>query len=405
MILTNKPGLLLFYLAAVLLFAACSSTPDKPANTIASPSESEPQPKLGPAIPAKADDTVQLYPTEFAYLPGWHQDNHALAFSSFKRSCQSWQKQADEQPLSGIFELGQIGDWKKLCAIPVARGHEKQFFEKWFKPYAVADDNSFEGLFTGYYLPELHGSYQKTSRYRFPVYGIPRDLIKRDGQIGRLSQGQFVPYYGRTEITAGALNGKHAELLWVDDDIDAFFMEIQGSGRVIMPDGQVQGLSFAGKNGRAYYAIGKTLVDNGEIPREQISMQTIRAWIDSHPEEGRQLMLKNQSVVFFRLSAVKPSEGPVGSMNAPLTAGYSLAVDRDYLPMGIPLWLDAEHPQGKPRIRRLVMAQDTGGAINGVIRGDVYWGQGQTAAELAGLMKSKGRFYLLVPKHIAAGLG
>jgi membrane-bound lytic murein transglycosylase A len=144
-------------------------------------------------------------------------------------------------------------------------------------------------------------------------------------------------------------------------------------------------------------------VEKGLIPSEQISMQTIRAWIISHPEEGKKLMMKNQSAVFFRLTEVKPAEGPIGTMNTPLTAGYSLAVDNSFVPLGVPLWLDADHPFGNQRIRRLVMAQDTGSAIKGVIRGDVYWGQGKLAAEIAGLMKSKGRFFLLVPKHLALG--
>lgn len=399
----NQFETFLIFLLFSALFPACTTTPGKSVSKLATQVHTDPQLKLGPPINVKNDGSVLLYPTEFTYLAGWNSDNHAAAFSSFQRSCESWRLQPDGRILSGVFELGRIGDWKQLCGISVRSGEEKQFFEEWFRPYAVADNTGFEGLFTGYYLPELHGSYQKTSRYRVPIYGIPKDLVKRGQQVGRMVKGQFLPYYDRAEITAGALNGKNAELLWVDNDIEAFFMEVQGSGRVVMEDGHIQGLGFAGKNGREYYAIGKTLVDKGIIPREQISMQSIRAWIESHPDEGRQLMLQNQSVVFFRLTDAKPSEGPIGTMSTPLTAGYSLAVDKNYLPLGVPLWLDAEHPAGSQRLRRLVMAQDTGGAIKGVIRGDVYWGQGQQAGELAGVMKSKGRFFLLVPRHIAVG--
>ena len=168
-----------------------------------------------------------------------------------------------------------------------------------------------------------------------------------------------------------------------------------------MDDGRVQGLGFAGKNGRGYYAIGKTLVDRGIIAREDISMQTIRAWILQNPEEGRQLMLQNQSVVFFKLTHAHPTEGPKGSMSTPLTPEHSLAVDKNYLPMGVPLWLDAEHPTLEPqRLRHLVMAQDTGGAIKGLIRGDFFWGHGPQAEAAAGVMKSRGRYFLLVPKHL-----
>lgn len=385
------------------LISACSTTPKNPATKPGAVSHANQPLKLGPPLKLKNNSSVLIYPTEFVDLAGWNNDNHAAAFSSFQRSCASWRIQPDDRKLGGIFELGRIGDWKQLCMVPVHNGQEKQFFEKWFRPYAVADNGSFDGLFTGYYLPELHGSYQKSARYHVPVYGIPKDLMKRDGQVGRLENGKFLPYYDRAEIVNGALTGKNAEILWVDNEIDAFFMEVQGSGRVIMEDGHMQGVGFAGKNGRSYYAIGKWLVDNGYIPLEQISMQNIRSWIESHPEEGRSLMLKNQSVVFFRLTDAKPSEGPIGTMSTPLTAGYSLAVDKNYLPLGIPLWLDAEYPIADQRLQRLVMAQDTGGAIKGLIRGDVYWGQGQQAGELAGVMKSRGRYFLLIPKHIALG--
>jgi membrane-bound lytic murein transglycosylase A len=387
----------------LIFFTACTTTPAPPATKQVKALPSDPLLKLGAPVNIRNDGSILLYPTEFAYLAGWDKDDHASAFNSFQHSCQSWRNQPNDRILGGAFELGKIGDWKQLCNISVATGKEKQFFEQWFKPYAVADTNGFDGLFTGYYLPELHGSFKKTERYQVPVYGMPKDLVKRDQSIGRYDQNQFQPYFNRAEIKAGALNGKHAEILWVDDEVDAFFMEIQGSGKVIMEDGHVQSLSFAGKNGREYYAIGKTLVDNGSIPREQISMQTIRAWIKAHPEEGRQLMLQNQSVIFFRPTDSKATEGPTGTMNIPLTAGYSMAVDKTIMPLGVPLWLDADHPLGQQRIRRLLMAQDTGGAIKGLIRGDVYWGQGQQAGELAGLMKSKGRFFLLIPRHIAVG--
>ncbi|MDD4913562.1 MAG: MltA domain-containing protein [Methylococcales bacterium] len=394
----------LSFLAAAVLFAACATHPKKPAPPPGPQNAgTEPRFRLGAPLPVKADPGIQLYPTEFNYLPGWSQDDHAAAFKSFQHSCESWLSQPDERALGGVFALGSIGDWKLLCNIQVRGGEEKQFFEKWFRPFAVAASGGFDGLFTGYYLPELHGSRQKTARYNVPIYGVPADLIKRNGQYGRLEKGRFMPYHDRAAIRRGALAGKHAEILWVDNEVDAFFMEIQGSGRIIMDDGRVQGVGYAGKNGHAYHPIGKSLVDRGYIPREQISMQSIRAWIEKHPEEGRQLMLENRSVVFFKLAAAKAQEGPIGAMNVPLTAGHSLAVDKNYLPMGVPLWLDAEHPDGDQRIRRLLMAQDTGGAIRGVIRGDVYWGQGPQAGELAGLMKSAGRFFILIPRHIEAG--
>jgi membrane-bound lytic murein transglycosylase A len=391
----------------LLFLAACSSTPAKHPPTrpaVTTPTVSgEPPIKLGPPLPVKGDSSVLIYPAEFNDLPGWRQNDHAAAFDAFRRSCDSWRKQPDDRMLSGVFELGRIGDWKKLCTVSVKNGQEQQFFEQWFKPYAVANNGSFDGLFTGYYVPELHGSTRPSVRYHVPIYRMPKDLVKQGGQSGRLVKGLLKPYYERSEIVAGALAGKGLELLWVDSEVDAFFMEVQGSGRVVMEDGRLVTLNYDGKNGRGYYAIGKTLVDNGEIPREAISMQSIRAWIAAHPQQGHDLMMQNQSYVFFRFGDSNPQQGPVGSMSVPLTAGHSLAVDRSYLPMGVPLWLDAEHPAGNQRLRRLVMAQDTGGAIKGLLRGDVFWGQGQQAAEFAGVMKSRGRYFLLIPRHIRVG--
>ncbi|MGD0959586.1 MAG: MltA domain-containing protein [Methylomonas sp.] len=387
----------LILICIAILFAACTA-PTRKQPAPVKPSAAAGRLKLGEPVNIGADGAVKLYPTEFKYLSGWDSDNHALAYRAFQRSCRGWRKQADGKPLGGILPLGKLSHWKRLCAIETGAGGEKQFFETWFKPYAVADGNSFEGVFTGYYMPELHGSFQQSRRYHAPVYGMPKDLIKRDDKIGRLENGQWLPYYDRAAINAGALTGKNAELLWVDNEIDAFFMEIQGSGRVILEDGRVQGLGFAGKNGRPYYAIGRWLVEQGYIPLEQISMQSIRAWIIDHPQEGRDLMLKNPSVVFFRLTAANDDEGPAGTMNTPLTAGYSIAVDNDYLPMGVPIWLETQPANGVQGLQRLVMAQDTGSAIKGLIRGDVYWGKGHQAGEMAGLMKSPGRFFILTPK-------
>ncbi|WP_347989324.1 MltA domain-containing protein [Methylomonas sp. AM2-LC] len=392
----------LMFLLLSLILPACSNTHNTPATATLprSNTNTETPFKLGTAINLSGSETIQLYATEFNNLPGWELDNHNQAYNAFQHSCASWQLQANDKVLSPLLPLGRLGDWKRLCSINVPKGKEKQFFETWFKPFAVSEHNNFEGLFTGYYLPELHGSFQKSRRYHVPIYGIPHDLVKKGEMVGRMQNGQLLPYYDRAEISAGALLGKNAELLWVDNEIDAFFMEIQGSGKVILEDGRVQALSFAAKNGRQYYAIGRWLVEKGYIPLEQISMQSIREWIIHHPEQAQSLMQKNQSVIFFRLSETLPNDGPVGSMNTPLTAGYSLAVDNSFLPLGLPLWIDLSPISGQQRIQRLVMAQDTGSAIKGLIRGDVFWGQGLQAGEMAGQMKSTGRFFMLVPKSL-----
>ncbi|MDD1610488.1 MAG: MltA domain-containing protein [Methylococcaceae bacterium] len=392
-------------LLALLLLAGCSETPivDQPTIVYPHPPTNLPtkppiainQPTYNKAIAVPPVITgapistrvgnVQLHPSDFNVLPGWTTEDHAAAFKSFQNSCKRWQKMPADKVMSGAFNLGCIADWQRVCSMPVTRGQERQFFEKWFKPYAVSENGLFDGMFTGYYLPELHGSYTRSARYDVPIYRMPSGGLRN---------------YSRAQIKAGALENKGLELLWVDNDIDAFFMEVQGSGRVVMEDGSIIGLGFAGGNGHAYYAIGKTLVNNGEISKEDISMQTIRAWIEQHPVEGEQLMLSNSSYVYFRFTPVDPNIGPAGAMAVPLTAKHSLAIDHKNLPYGIPIWLDAEHPVQGQRLQCLVMAQDTGGAIKGVIRGDVYWGQGEKASQMAGPMKSKGYYFLLVPRSL-----
>jgi membrane-bound lytic murein transglycosylase A len=391
-------------LLSLLLLVGCSETPIIEQPVVYPSQASKPQVPAQKIIPRHPEMTaaeipppvagapintnvgsLQLYPSDFNLLPGWQEEDHTDAYRAFRHSCKRWRGMPASKMLTGSFPLGSVGDWQQVCNIHVMRGQEKQFFEHYFKPYAVSENGNFTGLFTGYYLPELHGSYTKSARYNVPIYRMPNGALRNQS---------------RAAIYSGALANKGLELLWVDNEIDAYFMEVQGSGRVIMDDGTILGLGFAGGNGHAYYAIGKTLVDNGEIAREDISMQTIRQWIEQHPVEGRQLMLSNESYVFFRFTPVDPSIGPNGAMGVPLTAQHSLAVDKRHLPMGVPIWLDAQHPVAGERFRRLVMAQDTGGAIKGAIRGDVYWGQGAKASEMAGPMKSKGHYFLLLPHKI-----
>ncbi len=355
---------------------------------------------IGTPIQTRNGSGALLYPAEFKDLSGWEQDQHQEAFAAFNHSCRVWKRQSATKTMSGAFDLGVVGHWADLCNLSVNSGEERQFFEQWFRPYLVADQGTVEGLFTGYYLPELHGSLTRSERYRIPLYRKPADLIQIGGRSGHRLNGRLVPYYTRSEIYDGALENKGLELVWVDDPIDAYFMEVQGSGRILMDDGSIKSLGYAGKNGRGYFAIGKALVDRGEIAKENISMQTIRQWIEQHPDEGLALMKSNASYVFFRELNQSVDVGPIGALGVPLTAKRSLAVDRHYWPLGIPIWLEAEHPLENTRLQRLMVAQDTGGAIKGAVRGDFYWGQGSQAAATAGPMKSKGWFYLLLPKSL-----
>jgi membrane-bound lytic murein transglycosylase A len=214
--------------------------------------------------------------------------------------------------------------------------------------------------------------------------------------IGRRVDGKFVPYPTRSEIDAGALAGKGYELLWVDDAVDAFFLHVQGSGRVVMEDGKVVRLGFAGRNGHSYVAIGRELIEQGAIPRERMSMQAIRAWLAAHPDQAGPVMASNPSFIFFRII---DGEGPIGAEGVPLTPGRSLAVDPEFVPLGLPIWLDTTDPlDPRQPLRRLVVAQDTGAAIKGPVRGDLFWGFGENAAARAGAMKQQGRYFLLLPK-------
>jgi membrane-bound lytic murein transglycosylase A len=279
----------------------------------------------------------------------------------------------------------------------------------------VTDRDRPDGLFTGYYEPLLRGSRRYGGAYTVPLYRAPDDLVLIDLGLfkpdlagreiaGRIDGRQFVPYFGRAEIDAGALEGRGLELVWVDDAIDTFFLQIQGSGQVELDDGARIRVGYDGQNGHQYRAIGRDLVAQGALTLEEVSLQSIRDWLIAHPAEAREIMARNASYVFFReRPELDAADGPIGAQGVPLTAGRSLAVDRRYIPLGTPIWLEstAPWPEGEGPLRRLVIAQDTGGAIKGPVRGDVFWGTGPRAEAIAGHMKSQGRYVVLLPKAAA----
>jgi membrane-bound lytic murein transglycosylase A len=268
-------------------------------------------------------------------------------------------------------------------------GAARRFFETSFVLLSVTDYGQPEGLFTGYYETELNGSRQRQGPYQTPIYRRPLDL----GSGPRLS---------RAEIEDGALAGRGLELLWVDDPIDAFFLEIQGSGRVRLEDGSTLRVGYDGKNGLPYVPVGRLLVARGIMPRAQVTMITIRDWMREHPGAGAALRRENPSYVFFR---EQHGEGAIGTEGIVLTAGRSLAVDRAFIALGLPIWIEAdERFAAAESVRRLVVAQDTGGAIRGPVRGDLFWGTGAAAAWRAGVMNARGRYYLLLPRSLARRL-
>jgi membrane-bound lytic murein transglycosylase A len=334
-------------------------------------------------------------------LPGWTGDNQAKAWPALLQGCK---KLPTKKP-----------QWQPICTDalnigPVDAAAARAFFERHFVPYRFnGSGDQGKGLVTGYYEPLLHGSYQKTARYRYPLYGRPDDLLKIElGDLypelkgkkvrGRLVGNRVVPYYDRNAINNGDNPLAGNELLWVDDLVAVFFLHIQGSGRVRLPDGRFVGVGYADQNGQPYSSIGRILIEQGEIEQEDISLFTIRDWLKNHPGQAQALLARNRSYIFFRLRD-SADTNPVGSLNVPLTPARSIAVDPDNIPMGSPLWLDTSWPdENSTPLRRLVLAQDTGGAIKGHARADLFWGNGPRAEKLAGEMKQDATFYILLPR-------
>jgi membrane-bound lytic murein transglycosylase A len=354
-----------------------------------------------------------LTPASFLDLPGWREDKVAQALPALLRSCRRMAALPDSELLSGF--AGTAGSWRSVCAAAarVPAGDDaaaRTFFETRFRPLAAADGGERTGLFTGYYEALLRGSRKRSARYHVPLYGRPPELVTVDlGKFrqdlhgkriaGRVEGGALVPLPDRAAIEKGALARRGLELVWVDSPVDAFFLEIQGSGRVRLAEGGEIRIGYAGDNGRAYTAIGRELVRRGVYRPQEVSMQSIRRWLEAHPGDADALMDTNSSYVFFQ--EIK-GEGPLGAEGVPLTPGRSLAVDRQHWPLGVPLWLDATAPAAKDGdpdrpLRRLFIAQDTGGAIRGPIRGDVFWGAGREPEAIAGRMKHPGRLWVLLP--------
>ncbi|MBI3113983.1 MAG: murein transglycosylase A [Rhodospirillales bacterium] len=365
------------------------------------------------APPAGKPERAALWlePAAFNELPGWKGDDASSALPPFLKSCEKLLAMPPDRSLGADGRAGRVADWLRICADaalirPGNRTEAQYFFESRFTPYLARDTSGAKGLFTGYYEPELRGAWKQDATHRHPIYSRPGDLVsvdlgrfrpewKGEHLAGRVAGHEFVPYATRADIEAGALKGRQLELLWVDDPIDAFFLHIQGSGRVVLPDGSAVRIGYAGRNGHRYTPIGRELVAMGALPPDKVSMQTIRAWLDANPLAGNELMERNKSFIFFR---VLKEDGPVGAQDIPLTPGRSLAVDPAFVPLGIPIWLATTEPGGRTPLRRLVISQDTGSAIKGPVRGDLFVGFGAAAGMTAGAMKQDGVYYLLLPK-------
>ncbi|MEA2599402.1 MAG: rane-bound lytic murein transglycosylase [Acidobacteriota bacterium] len=364
-------------------------------------------------------DRMVLEPMAFSDLPGWGTDALEEAVPVFLRSCRIFAAQADGAALGGDGIAGTAGDWKPACAaaakLPAGdRAAARRFFETTFQPWAVRNHRNPIGLFTGYYEPLLHGSRKRHGRFTVPIYARPpelvmvdlgrfRDTLKGQRIAGEVVKGDLVPYPDRHAIDAGALAGRKLEIAWVDDPVGVFFLQVQGSGRVRLEDGKELRVGYAAQNGHPYTSVGRELIARGALDAKDVSLQTIRAWLEAHPDQARGVMERNASYVFFQ---TVQGDNPLGAQGIPLTPGRSLAVDLTRHALGVPVWLVAGAPSPRPgepdrKLHRLVVAQDTGGAIRGPVRGDVFWGFGPNAEAVAGRMKHRGKMWLLLPKGIS----
>ncbi|MEE9580980.1 MAG: murein transglycosylase A [Nitrosomonadaceae bacterium] len=380
----------------MLLLNACSTelivpsaVPEKPPVSVVPPHIVSP-------------DVATLRVTKWGALPGWVADDIRPAWDAFLQSCTVLRNQ-------------QL--WEEICALANSMQKRdnatlRQFFERHFVPYQVLNsDGGSDGLITGYYEPLLKGSRRPSKRYRYPLYTTPDELLIVDlSKVypelkglrlrGRLEGRRVVPYYSRSEIENDVSNGTSRlqghELLWVEDAVELFFLQIQGSGRVEMEGGEIVRVGYQEQNGHPYKSIGKLLVERGELSLDEASMQGIKEWGRRNPGRVNELLHQNPSYVFFR---ERPAGlfGPLGAFGVPLTAGRSLAIDPRVIPQGTPVFLSTTWPNSSKQLHRLMMAQDAGGAIKGGVRADFFWGFGEEAANHAGKMKQIGKMWVLMP--------
>jgi len=331
-------------------------------------------------------------------LPGWEKDRHAAAWPALRKSCEK---------LSA-----RDAAWESIClAVRTLESPDdataRSFFEANFRAHRMNAESGREGLITGYYEPVLNGSTTRNDQFRWPLYKRPDNLLTIDlaslypelkGRPvrGRLEGNRVVPYYSRAEIgnSKNPLAGN--ELLWVEDPVELFILQVQGSGRVHLPDGREVAVGYADQNGHPYRSLGGRLIELGVLTREEVTLTRIRDWLTAHPEETGALLNSNPSYIFFTQRDAS-LDGPLGSLGVTLTTERSVAVDPAYIRLGLPVWLDTVLPDGTP-LQRLTLAQDTGGAIKGAVRADLFLGQGVEAGRLAGEMKQRGQLYVLLPK-------
>lgn len=347
-----------------------------------------------PKVTIKGKGNLKLKQVDFSDLKNWQQDDHKKALQSLIHSCNKFAHTSPSRQIGKQLGNITVGDFHDVCEIAsvvknMSNQQSRNFFENWFKPFLVETSyGNSNGLFTGYYEARLNGSKIKTEKYQYPLYAKPKDLDPSS------------PYLTRAEIESGALKNKNLELIYVDDKVELFFLHIQGSGRITLENGAQIHATYAGRNNQTFTGIGTYMADRGYIAHNNISATSIKKWLRENPDKADEVMNINPAYTFFKFS---DGEYVVGAQNVPLSAERSLAVDSDIVPYGFPLWVETsfKNKNGvKEKFEKLVIAQDTGSAIKGVIRGDIFFGHGDEAEEKASSMASSGRYYILLPINI-----
>ena len=357
-------------LCFALLLAGCVATTEVPA---------------GPAL--------QLHPVAYDSLPGWRDDHISKLLPAFLHQCHRLALLTPDTALGGAGIArgagGKAGDWAPFCTAirwvrPGDDASARTVIAAWLQPYQVSDNNNTAARFTGYFEPEVAGSLFRDATHTVPVYRRPSDAVLRSKT--------------RAQIDQGALSGRGLAIAWVASPVDLFFLQLQGSGRIRLNSGQIIRLGYAGRNGQPYVPLGRVLVQQGDLAANAVSMQSIRAWLSTHPEQARSMMEQNPDYVFFRLEDdLLPDQGPIGALGVALQPLRSVAIDRKYLPLAAPVWVDTTIPDGR-RLQRLMLAQDLGTDIDGPTRADIFFGWGDAAASVAGRMHASGSLTVLLPR-------
>lgn len=341
----------------------------------------------------EAKKTITLKQSFFEELPGWSDTEVKTSLEAFQKSCKTFLKQDPHHPVGSKFIKLEAQDWIPACqeALTVNDATQSRaFFERWFYPVELSENTPSQGLFTGYYMPQIEGSLTKTAQFDTPIYAIPSDLKTSSSKKN---------YYTRAEIDNGKLGKKAAVIAWIKSPVDRLFLEIEGSGVIHLSNGKRFFVGYAGENGAPYTSIGNILIKKGVLTKDNASQAAIKHYLERLPKKGNSIIQQNKSFVFFHKL---DDFNTLGAQGRALTPGYSLAIDRKWIPMGAPLWLTTAIPDNKSKsdlqFQRLMIAQDTGGAIKGLIRGDIYWGAGERATYLGKNMKNEGRYWLLLPK-------